>query len=95
MVQNNLNLASSTVVNFVLGMSGKKVAIVYKYKEDKGLYIISIRGSNDCQIHLGRLVNDLATTNGGSGGGHDKACGAVIPEEKFHDFVNLLDKDIV
>ncbi|MGD1835920.1 MAG: DHHA1 domain-containing protein [Nitrososphaeraceae archaeon] len=94
MVQNTLNLASSTVVNFVLGMSGKKVAIVYKYKEDKGLYIISIRGSRDCEIHLGRLVNDIASTHGGSGGGHDKACGAVIPRNKFSAFINYLDEHI-
>ena len=32
LVQNNLDLASSTVVNFVLGMSEKKIAMVYKYK---------------------------------------------------------------
>ena len=94
MVQNTLNLASSTVVNFVLGKSEKKVAIVYKHKEEKGLYIISIRGSKDCKIHLGRLVNDVASKYGGSGGGHDKACGAVIPQDKFSDFINYLDNSI-
>jgi RecJ-like exonuclease len=28
---------------------------------------------------------------GGSGGGHDKACGAVIPKDSFNTFVELLD----
>jgi RecJ-like exonuclease len=29
----------------------------------------------------------LATELGGSGGGHDKACGAVIPKEKIGSFL--------
>jgi RecJ-like exonuclease len=91
LVQNNLDLASSTVVNFVLGISEKKIAIVYKYKEEKEVFIISIRGSKDCNVHLGRIVNEIASTLGGSGGGHDKACGAVIPKNSFNNFVELLD----
>lgn len=93
-VQNTLDLASSTVVNFILGISEKKVAMVYKFKEEKGSFIISIRGSKDCDIHLGRVVNEIASLLGGSGGGHDKACGAVIPNEKFDDFVRLLEGKI-
>jgi RecJ-like exonuclease len=94
LVQNSLDLASSTVVNFVLGISEKKVAMVYKYKEDKAIFIISIRGSKDCNVHLGRTVNDIASELGGSGGGHDKACGAVIPKDSFNMFVELLDKKL-
>ena len=67
----------------------------YKFKKEKGSFIISIRGSKDCNIHLGRVVNEIASRFGGSGGGHDKACGAVIPENNFQDFVNLLDKNIL
>ena len=91
LVQNNLDLASSTVVNFVLGISEKKIAMVYKYKEEKEVFIISIRGSKDCDVHLGRIVNEIASTLGGSGGGHDKASGAVIPKNSFNNFVELLD----
>ncbi|HET8792256.1 MAG TPA: DHH family phosphoesterase [Nitrososphaeraceae archaeon] len=94
LVQNNLDLASSTVVNFVLGVSEKKVAMVYKYKEEKEIFIISIRGSKDCNVHLGRTVNDIASELGGSGGGHNKACGAVIPKDSFNMFVELLDKKL-
>jgi RecJ-like exonuclease len=94
LVQNNLDLASSTVVNFVLGNSEKKIAMVYKYKEEKEVFIISIRGSKDCNVHLGRTVNDIASELGGSGGGHDKACGAVIPKDSFNTFVEILDKKL-
>ena len=91
-VQINSELPSSMVVNFVLGASGKPVALVYKTKEDINSCIISIRGSNECKVHLGRIVNNLSSTLSGSGGGHEKACGAVIPKEKFSQFIKQLDK---
>lgn len=78
---------ASMVVNFVLGMSGKDVGVSYKLREDHGIYAVSIRGSKNCKIHLGKIVNPLATELGGSGGGHDKACGAVIPKDKIQVFL--------
>jgi RecJ-like exonuclease len=86
-----VDLSSSTVVNFVLGSSGKPAAMVYKLKEDIGSYVVSIRGSKGCKVHLGRIVNEIATELGGSGGGHDKACGAVVPKEKLQAFIKALD----
>src|SRR5579883_381817 len=78
---------ASMVVNFVLGLSGKDVGVSYKLREEKGIYAVSIRGSRSCKLHLGRIVNQLATDLGGSGGGHDKACGAVIPKDKIAQFI--------
>jgi RecJ-like exonuclease len=89
-----VELASSMVVNFVLGSSSKKVALVYKLKEDIKSYVISIRGSADCKVHLGRLVNEVASALGGSGGGHDRACGAVLPKDKLQEFINILDSRV-
>jgi len=88
----NVELSSSMVVNFVLGASEKPVAMVYKFKEDIKSYIFSIRGSADCKIHLGRLVNEVASSLGGSGGGHDRACGAVIPKERLEEFIETMDR---
>jgi RecJ-like exonuclease len=79
---------ASMVVNFVLGLSGKEVGVAYKLREEQGIYAVSIRGARTCKTHLGRLVNQLATELGGSGGGHDKACGAVIPKLKIKQFLN-------
>jgi single-stranded-DNA-specific exonuclease len=92
--QNTIELSSSTVVNFVLGTSGKPVAMVYKLKNEIKSYLISIRGSKSCRIHLGRLVNDITSELGGSGGGHDKACGAVVPQEKLDEFIKVLNDNI-
>lgn len=89
-----VDLSSSMVVNFVLGSSGKPAAMVYKLKEDIGSYVVSIRGSKKCRVHLGRLVNEITTELGGSGGGHDRACGAVIPKAKLDEFIKVLDSKI-
>ena len=82
-----LDAGASGAVNFVLGLSGKDVGVAYKERVDHGIYAVSIRGSKSCKIHLGRMVNSLAAEFGGSGGGHDKACGAVIPKDKILAFV--------
>lgn len=82
-----IDAGASGAVNFVLGLSGKDVGVAYKERMGLGIYAVSIRGSRTCKIHLGKLVNPLATELGGSGGGHDKACGAVIPKAKMKTFL--------
>ncbi len=89
-----VDMSSSMVVNFVLGSSGKPVAMVYKLKNDIQSYIFSIRGAAECKIHLGRLVNEVASSLGGSGGGHDRACGAVIPKGKLEEFIETVDRQV-
>jgi RecJ-like exonuclease len=85
---------ASMVVNFVLGLSGKDVGVSYKLREEQGIYAVSIRGSRACKLHLGKIVNQLATDLGGSGGGHDKACGAVIPKEKISQFLKKFNSKL-
>src|SRR6476659_9888932 len=60
----------------------------------KNYYIISIRGSKECTIHLGRAVNAISSDLAGSGGGHDRACGAVIPKDRMKKFIEKLDEAI-
>jgi RecJ-like exonuclease len=71
------------------------VALVYRFKADINSYIISIRGSKECKIHLGRAVNVISSDLGGSGGGHDRACGAVIPKERMKTFIEKLDAAVI
>jgi len=86
-----LDSGASGAVNFVLGFSGKDVGIAYKERVDKGIYAVSVRGSPSCKTHLGRLVSSVAADLGGSGGGHDKACGAVIPKIKIKKFLQEMN----
>jgi len=89
------SLSTSMVVNFVLGSSGKPVAVIYKAREDlPGSSQISVRGTVDCKAHLGRTVNKIATDLGGNGGGHEKACGAILPENRVNDFLAMLDEAV-
>ena len=89
-----LDSGASGAVNFVMGLSGKNVGVAYKERIDHGIYAVSVRGSDNCKVHLGRIVNLLATSLGGSGGGHDKACGAVVPKLKIKKFITELNKQI-
>jgi single-stranded-DNA-specific exonuclease len=89
-----VELSSSMVVNFVLGSTSKPAAMVYKLKDDIKSYVLSIRGSTDCKVHLGRVTNDIASQLGGSGGGHDRACGAVIPKANLQKFIETLNRRI-
>jgi len=86
-----LDSGASGAVNFVLGFSGKNVGIAYKERTDKGIYAVSVRGSPSCKTHLGKLVSTVSSELGGSGGGHDKACGAVIPKDKMKKFLQEMD----
>jgi len=90
--QSNSALSASMIVNFVLGLSEKPVGMVYKLKDEIDSYVFSIRGNEYCKVHLGRVVNQISSEIGGSGGGHEKACGAVIPREKLEEFVYRLDR---
>ena len=89
-----LDSGASGAVNFVMGLSGKKVGVAYKERVDHEIYAVSVRGTKECNVHLGKIVNTLATELGGSGGGHDKACGAVIPKPKIKKFITELNKKI-
>ena len=89
-----LDSGASGAVNFVLGFSGKDVGIAYKERVDKGIYAVSVRGSSSCKTHLGRLVSSVAAKFGGSGGGHDRACGAVIPKDSMKKFLREMNSKL-
>jgi len=89
-----LDSGASGAVNFVLGFSGKDVGIAYKERVDKGIYAVSVRGSPSCKTHLGRLVSSVTSEIGGSGGGHDKACGAVVPKDKIKEFLKKMNSEL-
>ncbi len=52
---------------------------------------MSLRTSEK-DVDLNRMLRQIAPKQGGSGGGHPTAAGARIPEEKFSDFIEDLDK---
>lgn len=84
------DLSTSIVANMLLA-SHQDVQAVVAYKEKDGNYVLSMRGPDSSTHHLGRIVNKLSLELGGSGGGHEKACGALIPKQKFNEFLEKVD----
>lgn len=84
------DLSTSIVANMLLA-SYQDVQAAVAYKEKNGNYVLSLRGSDSSTHHLGRIVNKLSLELGGSGGGHEKACGALIPKQKFNEFLEKVD----
>ena len=85
---------ASGAVNFVMGFSGKPVGVAYKERLDYGNYAVSIRGARTVKVHLGRIVNALASELGGTGGGHAMACGALLPKPKMKLFLRALNEKL-
>ena len=86
-----LDAGASGAVNFVLGLSGRDVGVAYKERSGHEAYAVSVRGSKACRTHLGKLVGELADAAGGSGGGHDRACGASIPKKNMRKFLRAMN----
>lgn len=84
------DLSTSIVANMLLA-SYQDIQVAIAYKEKDGNYVLSVRGSDSTTHHLGRIVNKLSLELGGSGGGHEKACGALIPKQKFDEFIEKVD----
>ncbi|MBN1175069.1 hypothetical protein JXA48_00330 [Candidatus Woesearchaeota archaeon] len=69
--------------------------LLYRYPEK---YIIIARYHNNsyrCSLRSNKypvepILQDVLKTTGGTGGGHLHACGAIIPEEQFDNFVELI-----
>ncbi len=88
------DLSTSIVANMLLA-SYQDVQAAVAYKEKNGNYVLSLRGSDSSTHHLGRIVNKLSLELGGSGGGHEKACGALIPKQKFNEFLEKVDSMLI
>lgn len=84
------DLSTSITANILLA-TYQDVQTAVAYKEKNGSYVLSIRGSDSSNHHLGRIVNKLSVELGGSGGGHEKACGALIPKTKLDEFMENVD----
>ena len=89
-----LDSGASGAVNFVMGLSGKDVGVAYKERVGHEAYAVSVRGSKACRVHLGKLVNQISDRLGGSGGGHDRACGASVPKKQMRKFLRQLNAGI-
>ncbi len=81
----NGNSFTTDLANELLYKHPTKIIIIAR--ETSGSYKCSLRAS---QFRLDKLLEEVLEEVGGSGGGHEHACGAVIPSENFEEFVKTL-----
>lgn len=70
--------STGTVAKLLIGAFDVPVGVSMKEKKE-GWYEVSLRGTSECKIHLGRTIATIAAELGGSGGGHRKAAGCRVP----------------
>lgn len=85
--------ATGGVAKLLVGAFGVPVGVSLKEKT-KGWYEVSLRSTSECKVHLGRTIGAIATSLGGSGGGHRKAAGARVPTDKAQEMLRLLSKKV-
>ena len=68
------------------------IIIALAYYEDK--IKVSARICGECPRNLRELLNEAVEKTGGNVGGHEKAAGCMILQEKEQEFIDLLKKSL-
>ncbi|AFC98830.1 Single-stranded DNA-specific exonuclease (RecJ-like) [Methanocella conradii HZ254] len=68
------------------------VGISAEYRDHRDAYDFSARGIGDVDLNI--IIGDVASRNGGTGGGHPRAAGGRIPAKNMNQFLLDLDKAI-
>ena len=85
--------STGNVANLLIGAFDVPVGVALKEKED-GWYEVSLRGTSESKVHLGRLIGRVAEMLGGSGGGHRWAAGCRIPSSRADEMIGALAKKV-
>ena len=95
------NKIRETIVGIIAGMSSSFVKNrnlpIIAFADADGGVKVSSRGNYDLVrkgLNLGKAINAAATEVGGTGGGHDVAAGAFIPNPAKDEFLRILDARI-
>ena len=81
------------VANMIIGELDVPVAFAYRHNPI-GHYEMSFRARYDSKAELGKIVAKITPELGGMGGGHNKACGARIPDDKLKKFIKLFSAEL-
>jgi len=82
-------LALGTTSELLLGVPNVVASVVYHTTGIPAQTRISVRGTDECGRHLGKLMSKLSRRVGGEGGGHMLAAGAMVPTKRLHEFLRL------
>jgi nanoRNase/pAp phosphatase (c-di-AMP/oligoRNAs hydrolase) len=87
-------LALGTTAELLLGVPNVSASLVYHSAGTLSKTRISVRGTDECRQHLGKLLSRLSRKVGGEGGGHMLAAGAHVPTKRLQEFLRLFVKEV-
>lgn len=85
--------ATGNVAKLLIEAFDVPVGVSMRQKTD-GWFEVSLRGTSQCKVHLGKVAGRLALRLGGSGGGHRLAAGCRIPVDKAPFLLEALSKKV-
>jgi single-stranded-DNA-specific exonuclease len=85
--------STGNVAKLLLGAFGVSVGVAYKEKPG-GTAELSLRGTSESKIHLGKEIGLIAQKHGGSGGGHERAAGCSVPTSEVQGLLADLESRI-
>jgi single-stranded DNA-specific DHH superfamily exonuclease len=85
--------STGNIAKLLIGAFDVPVGVAFKEKQE-GWYEVSLRGTSECRVHLGKTVSSVAGSLGGSGGGHWKAAGCRIPASRLQALLSALSKKV-
>jgi hypothetical protein len=88
------HLALGTSAELLLDVPKVTVTLVYNTTGIPGQSRVSVRGTDECTQHLGKLVSRLSRKVGGEGGGHMLAAGAMVPTKRLQEFLRFFVKEV-
>jgi len=87
-------LALGTTAELLLGVPNIVASVAYDSTATPSQTRVSVRGTDECRRHLGKLMMNLSGRMGGRGGGHRIAAGAVLPTPRLQEFLRLFVKEV-
>jgi hypothetical protein len=87
-------LALGTTAELLLGVPNVTATLVYLATGTPSQTRISVRGTDECSQHLGKLVSRLSRKVGGEGGGHMLAAGAMVPTKRLQKFLRAFVREV-
>ena len=85
--------STGNVAKLLIGAFGVPVGVALKEQEE-GWYEVSLRGTSECKVHLGKTISGVASKLGGNGGGHRKAAGCRIPRREMKALLAQLSRRV-
>jgi RecJ-like exonuclease len=85
--------STGNVAKLLIGAFGVPVGVAMREKKP-GWYEVSLRGTSQCKVHLGRAADRIAASVGGNGGGHRRAAGCSIPVSAAEELIAELARKV-